>query len=95
MAKPDRPETPAPHDSTGLAGPNDTSPRPPRPPSVVIVHRRPADEFDLSAMGDGEPGLPPEASDPDRATRSVRRAIDQLVSQIEGGLADRKDEDRS
>jgi hypothetical protein len=94
MAGPDGPGERAPHDSTGRDGP-DLAPSPPPPPSVVIVHRRPPDELDSMLPDGAEPGLPPDAMDPDRATRSVRRAIDQLVGQIEGGLADRRDEDRS
>ena len=94
MAGPDRPGQRAPHDSTGPKRP-DLAPSPPPPPSVVIVHRRPPDDPEPAPSDGSEPGLPPDALDPDRATRSVRRAIDQLVGQIEGGLAERRDEDRS
>ena len=106
MARPDRPGRQVPDDSTDVAEPDaaepdgpgrDGAPSPPlpRPPSVVIVHKRPSDDPDPILPDGVEPGLPPDALEPDGPTRSVRRAIDQLVGQIEGGLADRRDEDRS
>lgn len=67
----------------------------PPPPNVVVVHRRPVDGPDPASFDPGQPGVEPGPLDPDRATRTVRRAIDQLVGEIEGGLAERRDEDSS
>jgi hypothetical protein len=62
---------------------------------VVVVHRRPADEPDADAPDRTKPGKASRSLDPDGASRSVRRAIDQLVGEIEDGLAERRDEERS
>ncbi len=65
------------------------------PPNVVVVHRRPVDEPDAASADPTRAGKAPHPMDADGPTRSVRRAIDLLVGEIEAGLAERRDEERS